>query len=758
TRVLARSSAARRHFIWSLAIAGVLALPVIEATLPWTWEVLPGLERVDARAGGVAADERAPDEGASEDEERQALAGEDAAVELATDELATSAVSPVAPATTTPRSGGPVATAAADAGAPATAGLPDDVLAPPRLSTAARVGLAWAAVAGLLLLYQVVGRLALSALARRAAPVTEPAFRRTQAAVAAELGLRREVRLLRSARSRIPMTWGVRRPVVLLPRDSEDWTRERIRVVLQHELAHVSRMDAFTQGLGRLACALHWFNPLAWWAVARMGAESEQAADDMVLRGGARASDYAGHLLELVASLGPRSAPAGALPLAQRSRFEGRLVAILDPARERAGMGRAGAAGLAAGVLAVVTLLGAAAPATPRSIDVAAPSAPPLMQPGGGEGGEMAGSPAAALPGEDDVTREAEPTRQDHAASDAGAVAEDGADAEDPATRPDDAGDNEGTGSSSSPRPLRLPVKNGGSAEELPVYDSASVAALVRALREDADEEVRRTAAWALGQLEDRMATPALIQALRQDESVEVRRTAVWALGQIEDPAAAPALGEALEDADVEVRRTALWALGQIESPQAVGPLSRALQDPEPEVRRQAAWALGQIESREAVGPLTAALDDASAQVREQVIWALGQIEDAASAAAIAAALSDESAGVRRQAAWALGQIESEAAVDGLVAALAGDEDEDVRRQSAWALGQIEADEAVPGLAAALSDPDPEVARTAAWAIGQIEPATAPPRLVEVARTATGELRRTALWALAQIEDPAAVP
>lgn len=87
---------------------------------------------------------------------------------------------------------------------------------------------------------------------------------------------------------------------------------------------------------------------------------------------------------------------------------------------------------------------------------------------------------------------------------------------------------------------------------------------LTRAL-EDQESAVRAAAAWALGEIEDPRAIPALERALKDAEAV-VRINAAWALGEIEDPAAIPALTAALrDDRDPEVRRMAAWALGNIE-------------------------------------------------------------------------------------------------------------------------------------------------------------------------------------------------
>src|SRR5690606_2997108 len=69
--------------------------------------------------------------------------------------------------------------------------------------------------------------------------------------------IRRRVRVLEGDAFSMPLAWGVCRPVIVLPTGAEDWSEERLRVVLLHELAHIRRWDYITSVLCEVSCALY---------------------------------------------------------------------------------------------------------------------------------------------------------------------------------------------------------------------------------------------------------------------------------------------------------------------------------------------------------------------------------------------------------------------------------------------------------------------------------------------------------------------
>ena len=191
---------------------------------------------------------------------------------------------------------------------------------------------------------------------RKTCPVTEPDWISIIDEGRERLKVSSEVRLLTSRGNETPMTWGLLRPAILIPAEANAWPMQRKCVVLAHELAHVKRLDWATHLLGRFICAVHWFNPLAWYVAGAMRRESECACDDVVLSSGPTASQYAEHLITLLRGLRVATASGAAIAMARPSGFERRVRVLLDGDRSRRTVSRRllAAAALCAVCVAIV--------------------------------------------------------------------------------------------------------------------------------------------------------------------------------------------------------------------------------------------------------------------------------------------------------------------------------------------------------------------------------------------------------------------
>jgi len=206
------------------------------------------------------------------------------------------------------------------------------------------------------------GLVALRRIARSGERWHDPAALGALAEAARLAGVSRPVTLLRSSEVPVPATWGVRRPVIALPAAAATWTPERLRLVLVHELVHVRRQDVMVEALLWLAGALYWFHPAVWLAAGRVRLERERACDEAVLATGARASDYCGHLVEIMraATRGARGAVVGAT-MAAPCTLERRVRALLASPGTAPVPARSGVPLLVTGAV-LIYALGALAP------------------------------------------------------------------------------------------------------------------------------------------------------------------------------------------------------------------------------------------------------------------------------------------------------------------------------------------------------------------------------------------------------------
>ncbi len=147
------------------------------------------------------------------------------------------------------------------------------------------------------------------------------------------------------------MTFGITRPVIVLPLDAREWDEAELRRALMHELEHIKRGDWLMQILARAVAACYWFHPLVWTAWRRLCLEAERSCDDAVVISEER-TDYAEQLVTLAQRMSATPVQP-MLGMANRSDLSTRVTAVLD---DRLHRGRAGFA-LAAGTVAAAALV-----------------------------------------------------------------------------------------------------------------------------------------------------------------------------------------------------------------------------------------------------------------------------------------------------------------------------------------------------------------------------------------------------------------
>ena len=321
-------TAAQKHFCWACGLLGVLALPLLYLSLPefeaaagplavaakGERSVVAGAQRLTAEPITSAGPAPAFDVSATVPAESQEAANSEHSVSKDEPSAAVTAsgVSP-SPETNVGRTAVPASGSSIDWPRPFVC--------------------AWLVGCGLLILRILVAWIRLLLVFRAgtesASPFMVPLFELA--------GIQRPVQLVTSPACRMPMTWGLFRPIIVVPAGFDGWSETEQRTTLHHELTHIKRCDAFWQFLSCIVCALHWFNPLVWIASRRLMAQAELAVDDRVLSGGSSAADYAELLTRVVA--GPARSSALATSMARKSGFETRVERILKAGVVRSALG-----------------------------------------------------------------------------------------------------------------------------------------------------------------------------------------------------------------------------------------------------------------------------------------------------------------------------------------------------------------------------------------------------------------------------------
>lgn len=182
--------------------------------------------------------------------------------------------------------------------------------------------------------------------------------------------LKRHYRILQKEGLASPLTYGIVRPVVLLPSEL-DWKDEtQLNYILLHEFTHIRYMDSVRKMVMAIAVCIHWYNPLVWFMYVYMNYDMELACDEGVLRKleGDNRKSYA---LTLIGLEEKKGYPSMSVNYFSKNRTQKRITAIMKN-RKISFIGNVCATVL----IALIMLCGTTAIAT---------AAPPLETTFGGE-------------------------------------------------------------------------------------------------------------------------------------------------------------------------------------------------------------------------------------------------------------------------------------------------------------------------------------------------------------------------------------
>ncbi|SKA86197.1 Signal transducer regulating beta-lactamase production, contains metallopeptidase domain [Prosthecobacter debontii] len=169
-------------------------------------------------------------------------------------------------------------------------------------------------------------------LARNQASPPDEALLTEIRQIAGEAKLSRLPDIVVSPEIQSPAVTGLWRSVLMLPKSFGDpLNAEETRLVLKHELMHLKRGDLRINFLLCLLLALHWFNPLLWFAFFKARTDREAACDEQVLQGetSARRHAYGSALLKMESAFPTHGLCVGFVGIFQRgSALRTRIQAI----------------------------------------------------------------------------------------------------------------------------------------------------------------------------------------------------------------------------------------------------------------------------------------------------------------------------------------------------------------------------------------------------------------------------------------------
>ena len=192
----------------------------------------------------------------------------------------------------------------------------------------------WAVGVVVSLCLGVAGYLATLRRFQRSAVESSATVEATVQTMCESSGIKRAPKILVSSAVESPAVAGLWRPVLLLPANFEQaFSQAEIVLVLKHELMHLKRHDLPVNAVVCVLQAIHWFNPVIWFAAWRVRTDRESACDAQVLASDQTdcRNDYGQALLKVQSAYCPRGLSLGLVGMFENGRsMRERIMAIAN--------------------------------------------------------------------------------------------------------------------------------------------------------------------------------------------------------------------------------------------------------------------------------------------------------------------------------------------------------------------------------------------------------------------------------------------
>lgn len=183
-----------------------------------------------------------------------------------------------------------------------------------------------------MIFYLLLGMIGLWWQTRHAEPINSPELSAQLAVLCELVDIKRPVKIVALRELDSPQTWGLFRPVIMLPRTAILWDEDKQLSVLMHELGHIARCDWLTQLLVKISCACFWFLLPIWWFAHQIYQQAEIACDDYIFKLRNKHLTYAKNLLAIASESEPHRTTESVHMRGQSPVYQ-RIMALLDKQR-----------------------------------------------------------------------------------------------------------------------------------------------------------------------------------------------------------------------------------------------------------------------------------------------------------------------------------------------------------------------------------------------------------------------------------------